>query len=112
MGELFVKHGVKHVICVKQQQEVLDQAALLFTKFFYTDIFNEKTVCEAFQAAKKHVEFLLKTNESELFILLPTVKHQKCYSIKKDEGVLQCESAHLQVKKFPKFMKQRLMCRE
>ena len=56
---------------MKQNQEVLDQAAIDFIKFFYKDIFNEKTVCDAFQAAKGHVEFMLKRKESDLFILLP-----------------------------------------
>ncbi len=40
VGEIFQKCGAKHVICVKQKEHVLDEAAIYFTKRFYTQILN------------------------------------------------------------------------
>ena len=40
IGNAFLNAGVKHVVCIGQQDEVLDNAALLFTKFFYKAILN------------------------------------------------------------------------
>ena len=55
MGKVFLEQGVRHVVCVKEMKEVLDEAALTFTKYFYKDILNQKTVCDAFKAAKNNV---------------------------------------------------------
>ena len=41
VGEIFQKCGAKHVICVKQKEHVLDEAAIYFTKRFYTQILNQ-----------------------------------------------------------------------
>jgi len=35
IGKVFLQNGVPHVICIKQEDEVLDQAALDFTKSLY-----------------------------------------------------------------------------
>ena len=39
MGRIFQKTGAKHVICVKKTKEILDEAAIAFTKSFYYHIF-------------------------------------------------------------------------
>ena len=53
VGKIFQKCGARHVICVKQDKHVLDEAAIKFTKNFYDHIFNEVEVCEAFNKAKE-----------------------------------------------------------
>jgi hypothetical protein len=48
---MFQKLGVKHVICVREGAEILDDAVLYFTNRFYKNIFNGETVCAAFKIA-------------------------------------------------------------
>ena len=57
VGKIFLKCGAKHVICVKKKREVLDDAAIDFTSTFYGKIVNGMAICEAFNAAKRDVEF-------------------------------------------------------
>ena len=40
IGRIFQSFGVKHVICVKKQRFVLDEAAIDFTKTFYIKLFQ------------------------------------------------------------------------
>ena len=35
VGEIFLRCGARHVICVKKDRSVLDAAAIAFTKYFY-----------------------------------------------------------------------------
>jgi len=35
VGRIFQSAGAKHVICVREGAEVLDRAALIFTRSFY-----------------------------------------------------------------------------
>lgn len=51
VGSMFQKLGVKHVICVREGAEILDDAVLYFTNRFYKNIFNGETVCAAFKIA-------------------------------------------------------------
>ena len=86
-------------------RQVLDQAALTFTKYFYKDILNLKTVCAAFESAKAHVASLLKQSESDLFTLfLPNETHD-CHMIRNDFGQYICKSEHVQIKEVPKLNK-------
>lgn len=32
VGEVFLKAGAEHVICVKREEKILDQACLIFSK--------------------------------------------------------------------------------
>ena len=57
IGGIFKKCGASHVVCVKQSEHVLDEAAIHFTKSFYQQLFDEVDVCEAFKVAKNNVEF-------------------------------------------------------
>ena len=105
IGRAFLEKGVGHVICVKMNRQVLDQAALTFTKYFYKDILNLKTVCAAFESAKAHVASLLKQSESDLFtLLLPNETHE-CHMMRNDTGQLICKSEHVQIKEVPKLNK-------
>lgn len=53
-GEIFHNAGVEHVICVRKDAEILDEAAISFAKSFYKLLFMQKyTICDAFDRAKK-----------------------------------------------------------
>ena len=39
-GKVFLKAGVRHVICVKQGNEIGDEAVINFSKSFYRAVFN------------------------------------------------------------------------
>lgn len=39
IGSIFQRNGAKHVICVKTDRFVLDEAAITFTKTFYRTLF-------------------------------------------------------------------------
>ena len=40
VGEIFLKCGARHVVCVKTGMKVLDNAAITFTGAFYRNIFE------------------------------------------------------------------------
>ena len=95
IGHVFIQSGVKHVVCIRKENEVLDDAACAFTKFFYNGLMNSKTVCDAFVEAKRFVKFKFKQKESDMFILLKENIHD-CFPVSKcDDGVLQCTSDHV-----------------
>ena len=52
-----MKCGARHVICVEQDKEVLDDAVHIFTKTFYQQVFYEKNIYEAFQQSVASVKF-------------------------------------------------------
>ena len=57
VGQIFLKCGAKHVICVKKDKFVLDEAAIVFTRMFYEKIIKGMNICDAFMQAKAVVEF-------------------------------------------------------
>jgi hypothetical protein len=58
VGQIFQLAGAKHVICVREGAEILDEAVLVFTKNFYDEILvNRTSICEAFKKAQASVEF-------------------------------------------------------
>ena len=46
------------MICINQNQTILDKAAIEFSKYFYDEIFgvNNVSICDAYQYAKDKVE--------------------------------------------------------
>ena len=70
VGKIFQSCDAKHVICVKQKRFVLDQAAIAFTKIFYSNILDEMEICDAFQNAKAAVGFEFQRHEADLFTIL------------------------------------------
>lgn len=74
VGKIFLKCGAKHVVCIKTGEQVLDEAAIAFTKTFYTHIFSGVQVCKAFERAKNSVSFKICEGESSIFKLF--VKEQ------------------------------------
>lgn len=68
IGEIFHKNGAKHVICVRTGRFVLDEAAIMFTKQFYIELFSKKSdVCTAFRKAVNFVDLQMGEYESNLF---------------------------------------------
>ena len=57
VGKIFLKCGAKHVICVKKDRYVLDEAAIVFTQMFYEKMISGSNICDAFLMAKAVVEF-------------------------------------------------------
>ena len=69
IGNVFQKHGVEHIICVKDKRYVLDEVAIKFTKTFYDAIFSGVLVCDAFNSALSATTFNCggKKHETSLF---------------------------------------------
>ena len=45
------------MICIDQNQTILDKAAIEFSKFFYDEVFDRyNNICDAYKYAKKKVE--------------------------------------------------------
>ena len=118
IGKVFLKNGAKHVICVKQERFMLDDAASKFASRFYSNVFQGQDICEAFEEAKSNVVLQLGDGEANLFTMLHAeiikndaitydnprakkVKHQ-CYHIKRvAQGQFECKSDHNLAKKIP-----------
>lgn len=110
IGRIFQRSGAKHVICVEKNRFVLDEAAIKFTKTFYSEVFNGSEICTAFDCAKNAVKFLIANKEAELFILfLSEDKGKDIKKVKKrgrnkmhecdslpdyEEGQWKCSSQH------------------
>ncbi|CAI2377825.1 unnamed protein product [Moneuplotes crassus] len=70
-GEVFLNAGAKHVICIKQSEEIADKASLCFSRVFYETLFVKNyTVCASFHFAKEEVNKMFKSVEAYKFILL------------------------------------------
>jgi len=81
-AKIFLKKGVRHVICIQESKEVLDQAVITFTRTFYREVFASKPICEAFLTAKRLTANLHSESEAQIFKLLlePDTQHY-CHSI-------------------------------
>ena len=49
VGEIFQEAGAQHVICIHKDFEVVDDAIITFTDSFYGLLFEQKTICDAFE---------------------------------------------------------------
>ena len=58
------------MICVREGAEVLDNAALIFTKNFYKLWFTGSAICEAFKQAQAAVEFEENIGQANMFKML------------------------------------------
>ena len=116
VGKIFLRCGAKHVICVKKDRFVLDQAAIAFTEMFYTQIIQKGlSICEAFAHAKAFVEYKYEQKEADLFIKFTEeqlvefesmgavrAKPHACYAHPCEaSGEYQCISDHIQFKQIP-----------
>jgi len=59
IGQKFVEAGSNHVICIRKDWKVNDEACSIFTCLFYQMLFSSKnpmTICEAFKLGTLEVE--------------------------------------------------------
>ena len=75
-GRVFLNAGAKHVIWIKQEEEILDKASLLFSKVFYETLFGKKyNVWDSFATAKTEVETVINKSEASKFKLFTQESH-------------------------------------
>ena len=71
VGKIFQASGAKHVICIDQKKILQDEAAILFSKTFYSHIFGSSlSICEAFESARNLIKKQISHVEGEKFKLL------------------------------------------
>ena len=58
IGKMFLKAGIKHVICVGREYTIKDDACIAFAKIFYKRLFDGsgRGVCEIFKFAVADVK--------------------------------------------------------
>ena len=62
-GKIFKSAGATHVICIREQYSILDEACHEFAKNFYRSCINDKmSICDAFNFAKKQLSLSQKFN--------------------------------------------------
>lgn len=73
--QAFVEAGVQHVVCVNVDEQVRDDAAVIFTRAFYLALIAGKTVQQSFDIGKVAVlsapDVPDGLQESQKFLLLP-----------------------------------------
>ena len=71
-----MKIGVRHVICINQNQAILDKATVDFSKFFYDEVFGKySTICEAYEEAKRRVTSTYGSYQANKILLLRSDNH-------------------------------------
>jgi hypothetical protein len=72
IGEVFLRAGAHHVVCVRREESILDDACLTFVRTFYRScIMEEKTICESYENAKRQVSIMnFPPGEEHKFVLL------------------------------------------
>lgn len=72
IGEVFIQAGVAHVVCVRCDDQVLDEASSMFAHSFYHAALSGKSVHQAFEIARVRVsaEMRIPDNEGDKFVLL------------------------------------------
>jgi len=74
-GQAFVKAGVPHVVAIRLEEPVFDDAAREFARAFYLALLRGQTVAQAFAIGRAQVEALPGLTdgkkEKEKFLLLP-----------------------------------------
>jgi hypothetical protein len=72
IGEVFIQAGVSHVVCVRCETKILDEASSLFSYSFYHAVLSGKSVQQAFEIARVRVnaEMHIPDDESDKFVLL------------------------------------------
>ena len=59
LGKLFRKCGAKNVIYIADKAQIMDDISVFFTKYFYKNLFDGKTIKQSYVNAKKE----MKSNE-------------------------------------------------
>lgn len=74
LGSLFVEAGVRHVVCVRDENEVLDRSCRAFACDFWTAVRAGRSVREAFECGRAPLRFSSDAavqRDAESFVLLP-----------------------------------------
>ena len=82
VGKIFQQCDVPHVICSEQGKTILDDAAISFSKSFYSKLFSGEAVCKAFKEARNEVGVKFNENEANRFQLMISTKTGKKHSAK------------------------------
>ena len=70
VGRIFQQAGAKHVICIKNSEEVEDDAVITFTDQFYGMLFEQQMkICQAFEWAQNGVLLTHGEQQAEIFKL-------------------------------------------
>lgn len=80
-GRIFAEAGACHVICVRDDYTIMDEACHEFVRHFYVSCINDKMkICEAFAFAKKQLILSGKftSHECQKFILLKSHSEKDC----------------------------------
>lgn len=78
---IFAKSGVEHVICIDYKEAVLDKAAILFSRIFYSTLFkSEMSICKCFESAKTLVYNKFGIKESDKFQIITQGEKHVCDS--------------------------------
>lgn len=77
-GKIFLSAGVEHVVCIDKSKKLQDEAAILFSRRFYSYIFTsaQVSICKAFESAKQDIEIRLGREEANKYKLLTRSDHQ------------------------------------
>jgi Cdc6-like AAA superfamily ATPase len=71
VGRIFLEAGAKHVICIDQEAEVMDEAVISFTDTFYDMILRQTVpIPEAYAKAQLVVNISYGEKEGQIFKLL------------------------------------------
>ena len=55
LAKLFRKYGAKNIIYISEKAKIIDDISVFFTKYFYKNIFEEKTINQSFNNAKQEM---------------------------------------------------------
>ena len=55
-GKLFLEYGAKNVIYIDRKTELIDRISVIFTKYFYQNILENKSIEDSYNDAKKSME--------------------------------------------------------
>ncbi|ETO33170.1 hypothetical protein RFI_03936 [Reticulomyxa filosa] len=83
-GKAFVEAGIKHVIAVKTEFELNDDAASEFTNHFYHSLLTGNTILDAFKHAKNAVTGMpgVGKQDEKKFVLLPIDPNDRIHNVK------------------------------
>ena len=109
---MFFDFGVKHVVCVKTENNSNSLAALHFTRAFYKLLFQGRIICHAFEHAKNEAETKYDVKDLCMFQLIKDERLHSCYSIEfSNGGQFKSVSDHSLIKEMQSNKRQSI-CRE
>lgn len=101
-ARIFLRKGARHVICIEDMKEVLDEAVLTFTDTFYRAVFEGNSICNAFSIAQKLTTNLHTWREAKIFKLQTSDDNHKCIPMQFDQSKpFENQSDKILVKEIP-----------